>query len=179
MTMTDRVFPALTVSGLAIHTVDKFPSNLGCRDDKRRDVAHVLWDSESETETQTESYEEACDWAALLASAPNLLSLLIEVEEHARLYGAVPRSAKLLWKRVNAAIAAARGRSTPSVGNHLNKRERVARLASKCRDIRDVTRLWNLIDCWEVSEPFWRVLADTCPWAFHEPSQVNSVKFAY
>lgn len=169
--MTDRVFPALTVSGLAIHTVDKFPSNLGCRDDKRRDVAHVLWDSESETETQTESYEEACDLAAL--------ELVINHVGH---YATMPHAhpdAHRNHATARAAIAAARGRSAQSVANRLNKRERVVRLAAKCRDTRDVTRLWNLIDCWEVSEPFWRVLADTCPWAFHEPSQVNSVKFAY
>lgn len=66
-------FSALAVSGLAIHTVDKFPSNVGCRDDKQRDVAHVWWDSEGETETKTEDYEEARAWAELFAASPRLL----------------------------------------------------------------------------------------------------------
>jgi hypothetical protein len=38
--------------------------------------------------------------ACLIKEAPNMLAELVRLEEHARLYGGVPKSADKLWKRV-------------------------------------------------------------------------------
>lgn len=48
--------------------------------------------------------------ARLIAAAPELFSLLVELAAHAAVYGAVPKSATLLWGRVDVALAKAEGK---------------------------------------------------------------------
>lgn len=44
---------------------------------------------------------------------------------------------------------------------------------------RHVTMLWNLADSTESPEPLWAILAATCPEAFDDPRDVNTIRFAY
>ena len=52
-------------------------------------------------------------------------------------------------------------------------------VARKCRNRIDVTRLWNLADDTGEPEAYFDILLTTCPWAFKDRHDSNSMLFAY
>ena len=58
-------------------------------------------------------------------------------------------------------------------------RRRLHSVASRCNSLRQVTRLWNWIDYQEDSDYLFEILLLWCPWAFHDPTDVNLIRFTY
>lgn len=56
---------------------------------------------------------------------------------------------------------------------------RVQHIAKRCRTVEQVTRVWNWIDHREAPEPLWDSLRASCPWAFADPKNTNSMLFSY
>ena len=57
--------------------------------------------------------------------------------------------------------------------------QRVLRLASKVKTLRNATRLWNLIDHREDSDDLWPAMLAGCPWAFFDDRDANTMQFTY
>jgi hypothetical protein len=52
-------------------------------------------------------------------------------------------------------------------------------LLAKCRNNRDLTRIWNLVDHYETPEHYWAVMLRCCPEFFLETGNPNSARFTY
>lgn len=56
------------------------------------------------------------------------------------------------------------------------QRSQFLKLATRCKDWRDVNRLWNWADNQLYCERFFYLLATVCPWGFWNPNEFNSIK---
>ena len=66
----------------------------------------------------------------------------------------------------------------------MNEITRFLLLAHKCRNDRDVTRLWNWVDHFHPfgdrdQAAYWEVLLMVCPESFDCGHDTNSIRFAY
>ena len=57
--------------------------------------------------------------------------------------------------------------------------QRFQHVTNKCHSCVDVTRLWNLADDTSEPEAYFDILLETCPWAFRDRHDSNSMLFAY
>lgn len=55
----------------------------------------------------------------------------------------------------------------------------VTRLCKICTNQITASQIWNMIDREDEPEPLWAEMARVIPWAFENPSNANSIKFAY
>ena len=59
-------------------------------------------------------------------------------------------------------------------------RHRVESICDRFRhNPKQLTRLWNWIDCQEEPEPLWAIMTRMVPWAFRNPVNPNTMEFTY
>lgn len=61
----------------------------------------------------------------------------------------------------------------------VKQRHQFLGLVNRCRNLRDVTRLWNWADAQIDCEQFFDLLWYFPPWAFVAPTDTNSIHFTY